>query len=141
MRSRLMWTALLTAAVLAAGSGDLRAGQPTGVKTPRKIKDVKPVYPARSLTAGDEGVVVIELRVDAFGLVTDAHVLWSKCPALNEPALKAVRGWQYERVLVNGEAAPYGITTEVPFRLPEKLKARGGQPGACRWVDPPKPIL
>ena len=140
MRARLAWATVVAAAVMLHGSVDLPAAQPTGAKAPRKIKDVKPVYPEQSLSAGDEGVVVVELKLGASGSVTDARVLWSKCPALNEPALKAVRGWVFEKVLVNGEESAFVVTTEVPFRLPERLKSRAGRPGACRWVDPPKPI-
>jgi periplasmic protein TonB len=128
-----------TAAVI-VGPWDSHAAQSDAVKTPRKIKDVKPVYPEKSVMAGDEGVVVVELKVDASGSVSDARVLWSKCSALNESALKATRGWQFDKVLVNGQARPFVITTQIPFRLPEDLQSRSGLPGACRWADPPKAI-
>jgi TonB family protein len=101
--------ALITVALSPNQPKDLRAMQRSAVKAPRKIKDVKPVYPAQSLLVGDEGVVVVELKVDIFGSVTDARVLWSKCPALNESALKAVRAWQFETVLVNGKATAFGV--------------------------------
>jgi TonB family protein len=140
MRTRVVW-ALVAAAVVIAPRWDSQAAQLANVKAPRKIKDVKPVYPEQSLAAGDEGVVIVELKVDASGTVTDARVLSSRCPALNESALKATRSWRYETVLVNGEAKPFTMTARVPFRLPEKLKSRAGRPGACRWVDPPKPIF
>lgn len=140
MRTRVVG-ALVAAAVVIASHWDVQAAQLSDVEAPRKIKDVKPVYPERSLAAGDEGVVVVALKVDASGTVTDAHVLSSRCPALNESALKATRSWRYEKVLVNGEAKPFTMTAQVPFRLPEKLKSRAGRAGACRWVDPPKPIF
>ena len=139
MRIHLSW--LLVAAIgVIPRPWDVQAAQLAAVKAPRKVKDVKPVYPEQSLSAGDEGVVLVELKLDAFGSVTDARVLWSKCSRLNESALKATRSWQFEQVLVNGEAQSFAVTVQVPFRLPEKLKSRAGRPGACRWVDPPKPI-
>ena len=140
MRSRLTGAAVIVVALLASGRSDLQAAQLSGVNAPRKTKDVKPVYPSPSLTAGDEGVVVLELKVEASGSVMGARVIWSKCPALNDAALKAVRAWQFEKVVVNGAAVAFDVTTEVPFRLPQKLKSRAGRPGACQWVDPPKPI-
>jgi TonB family protein len=140
MRARVVW-ALVAAAVVIAPRWVVQAGQLSDIKAPRKIKDVKPVYPEPSLAAGDEGVVIVELKVGTSGTVTDARVLGSRCPALNESALKAARGWQYEKVLVNGEAKPFTMTVQVPFRLPKKLKSRAGRPGACRWVDSPKPIF
>src|SRR5688572_6397047 len=130
MRTRVTWLLLAATAVMIDGASDLQAAQSATVKTPRKIKDVKPVYPETSLSAGDEGVVVVELRVDASGSVADARVIWSKCPALNESALTATRGWQFEKVRVNGEAKPFSVTVQVPFRLPDKLKSRVGLPGA-----------
>jgi TonB family protein len=130
--------------VAAAGIGmpwKLQAAQSATVSAPRKIKDVKPVYPEQSLAAGDEGAVIVEMEVDASGAVAAARVLWSKCPALNDSALKATRSWRFEQWRVNGEARPFTVTGYVPFRLPEKLKSRAGSPGACRWVDPPKPLF
>jgi TonB family protein len=127
-------------ALLAVGLTIQLTAQVAPVKSPRKVKDVRLVYPAESLSAGDEGVVVVELKVGASGSVTDARVIWSKCPALNESALTAVRAWRYEQVRVNGEASAFAVTAAVPFRLPEKLKSRAGRQGSCKWVEPPKPI-
>ena len=138
MQGRLRWVALVVAAASWGELADLSA-QLSGVNPPRKIRDVKPEYPTQSLSRGDEGAVIIELKVDPSGAVADARVLWSKCPPLNAPALKAVRGWQFEKLLVNGEATAFTVTTQVPFRLPTRLKSRADGPGACRWIDPPKP--
>jgi TonB family protein len=44
-----------------------------------------------SLSAGDEGWVIVELTVAPSGSVTDARVIGSKCSALNAAALTAVR--------------------------------------------------
>jgi len=139
MRAHLVWLLVAGTGVVSA-RGNVQAAQLSAVKAPRKIKDVKPVYPEQSLSAGDEGVVTVELKVDASGSVRDARVLGSTCSALNDSALTATRGWRFEKVLVDGEAKPFAVTAQVPFRLPEKLKSRAGRPGACRWVDPPKPI-
>ena len=101
MRRRLASVLIAATVVMAAPLGDLQAEQVGAVQGPRKIKDVKPVYPKQSLSAGDEGVVIVELKVDASGSVTEARVLRSKCPALNESALAATRKWQFERLLMN----------------------------------------
>jgi TonB family protein len=50
------------------------APQAAALKVPFKTKDVKPTYPAKSLSAGDEGVVTVELNVGPSGSVTDARV-------------------------------------------------------------------
>jgi TonB family protein len=128
-------------ALVATGlTGTCAEAQVAPVRPPRKVKDVKPVYPAESLSAGDEGWVIVDLTVAPSGSVTDARVIGSKCPALNEAALTAVRAWQFEPVRINGEASTFRVTATVPFRLPEKLKSRAARPGNCKWTEPPKPI-
>jgi len=139
MRIYLSW--LLVAAIsVILWPWDVQAAQSSAVKAPRKIKDVKPVYPEQSLLAGDEGVVLVELKVDTSGSVTDTRVLWSKCSRLNESALKATRSWQFEQVLVDGKARPFAVTAQVPFRLPEKLSRVPDALGRVDGLIRPKPI-
>lgn len=109
------------------------------VPTPRKVTDVKSVYPRESLQMGDEGSVLIQLSITASGTVGDARILWSGCQRLDAAALTAVRQWRYEQVRVNGNPVPFGMVTEVSFRLPTEFKPRVGRPGACIWKAAPKP--
>jgi len=109
------------------------------VTTPRKIKDVKPVYPSASLEAGDEGVVLLELRITPSGTVGQALILWSQCKRLEQAALTAARQWEYAPVPVNGKPVAFTIIADVPFRLPARFKERAGRTGACKWKDPPRP--
>jgi protein TonB len=119
----------------------IAAGQAVGpITAARKIKDVPPVYPPESLRAGDEGAVLFELRITPSGIVGEARILWSSCKRLERAALTAVRQWRYTPMLVNGEPAPFTVSTSVPFRLPARLKDRAGRAGACTWKEPPKPI-
>ena len=112
------------------------AGQ---VTVPRKIKDVKPVYPRESLEAGDEEVIILELNVTASGTVEEAHPLWSQCKRLEHAAITAARRWRYSLVHVDGKPVPFKIVANVPFRLPARFKERAGRVGACKWKEPPKP--
>jgi TonB family protein len=140
MRTRMARVAILAAVVVVGGLADFHPqAQVSAVKSPRKIKDVKPIYPAKSLLAGDEGAVVLELKIDGAGSVTDARVIWSKCPALNDSALRAARAWRYEILRINGQPTAFLVRAQVPFRLPQELKLRTGPSGGCKWVDPPKP--
>jgi hypothetical protein len=50
------------------------------VKTPTKTRDVKPVYPPIARAAGVQGVVILEILIDASGDVAEAHVLRSIPP-------------------------------------------------------------
>ena len=110
------------------------------MKPPRRIKDVKPVYAPESLAKGDEGAIVVEASISASGTVDTIQILWSGCERLEKSALAAVRQWRYEQVRVNGKPVPFKVTASVPFRLPQRFKARAGQAGACVWKEPPKPF-
>ena len=109
-------------------------------RNPRKIKDVRPVYPPESLRVGDEAAILLELNVNVSGMVQDARILWSGCQRLDRAALTAVQQWRYEEVLVNGKPTPFKVVANIPFRLPPQFKSRAGRPGACKWKEPPKPI-
>jgi protein TonB len=116
------------------------AAQSSGIKPPRKIHDVRPVYPQKSLQVGDEGWVLIEMSVAPSGNVSDVHVLGSSCAALNDAAVTAVRQWRFEPLVLNGTPTSHQVTATIPFRLPKKFKSRAGRPGACLWKDEPKPV-
>jgi TonB family protein len=92
----------------------LRAGG--DVPPPRKVHDVRPVYPPDALRARISGVVTIEARIGPTGEVDEARVV-SGVPMLDEPALAAVRQWRYEPTMVNGEPVPVIMTVDVTFSL------------------------
>jgi TonB family protein len=110
------------------------------VSGPRKVKDVKPIYPPESLEMGDEGVVIVELSIAASGQVSNSRILWSGCERLGKSAVAATREWRYERVRVNGKPMPFKVVAEVPFRLPTPRQAKPVRPDACGWTQPPRPI-
>ncbi len=81
------------------------------IRAPRKIRDVKPTYPAG---ASGGGVVIIEAVVAQDGTVQNAQVLRS-VPGLDEAALAAVREWRYTPTLLNGVAVEVVVTVTVNF--------------------------
>jgi TonB family protein len=86
------------------------------VKTPTKIRDVRPVYPEEAKDAGVSGVVVLEVLLDTQGNVRSARVLRS-IPMLEEAALSAVKQWAFTPVVVDGMAVPAVMTVTVNFTL------------------------
>jgi TonB family protein len=84
------------------------------IKTPTKVHDVRPVYPAIALAANVTGVVIIEARIGTDGGVEDARVLRS-IPLLDEAALDAVKQWKFTPTLLNGAAVPVIMTMTVNF--------------------------
>ena len=86
------------------------------IKEPKKIKDVKPVYPQIAQTAKVQGIVIIEATIGKDGSVKDAKVLRS-VPLLDQAALDAVRQWKFTPTLLNGEPVEVVMTVTVNFTL------------------------
>lgn len=83
---------------------------------PKLIKEVSPVFPEIARTARVEGVVILEAKVDKDGRVKEAGVLRS-IPLLDQAAIDAVKQWEYEPFLVNGEPRAFIVTVTVRFKL------------------------
>ena len=86
------------------------------IKTPTKVKDIKPVYPPIAQSARVQGVVIIEATIGADGSVQNARVLRS-IPLLDQAALDAVKQWQFTPTLLNGVPVPVIMTVTVQFTL------------------------
>ena len=95
-------------------SGAYRVGG--AMQPPKKLKDVPPLYPALAREARVQGTVVMEVRIDERGAVSDVQTLRS-IPLLDAAAIDAVRQWQYEPTLLNGVAVPMLMTVTVNFSL------------------------
>ena len=96
-------------------------GQPVrvggAIKVPRKLVDVRPVYPAAAQANGLEGVVILEATIGADGATHDIKVLRALEPDLNDAATDAVKGWKFTPTLLNNVAVPVIMTVNVQFRL------------------------
>ena len=88
----------------------------SGLRPPTKVKDVRPVYPPDAMDAKIQGVVIMDIRIDEGGRVTDAEVLRS-IPALDQAAIDAVRQWEFMPTLLNGVPTPVLVTVTVQFTL------------------------
>ena len=86
------------------------------IKEPKKIKDVKPVYPEAAKAAGVQGIVIIEIMIGTDGAVNEAKVLRS-VPELDRAAVDAVMQWKYTPTLLNGEPVKVIMTVTVTFSL------------------------
>jgi protein TonB len=102
------------AAQLPAQTGPFRVGD--GVDRPRKIKDVKPLYPVPAMSARVGGNVLIEATIGADGKVHDARVLKS-IALLDKAALDAVRQWEFEPSRRSGVAVAVTMVIIVTFAL------------------------
>ena len=116
-----------------AGGKDEPAGVPGGVKVgepgkppPKKIVDVKPIYPEDAKREGIEGTVILEATIEETGLVSGVKILRS-VPKLDQAAIDAVKQWQFEP-----QTVPKVMTMTVRFAL-------DGKPAKLQFPAPPYP--
>jgi protein TonB len=95
-----------------ASTGPIRVGG--SIQEPRKIKDVKPLFPPEADKAGAEGIVVIDAVIGQDGSVNSARVIQG-VPLLNDAALTAVRQWQFTPTRLNGRPIDVLATVTVRF--------------------------
>lgn len=88
------------------------------IKPPRKLVDVRPIYPQAMRDAGLEGVVSLTALIDVAGRVSSVRVIGSPAhPDLGRAAAEAVRQWQFSPTLLNGEAVEVLMNVQVAFKL------------------------
>jgi protein TonB len=86
------------------------------VREPKKISDVRPVYPAIAQAAKVEGMVILEAVINQRGTVERVRVLRS-VPLLDAAAVEAVRNWRYTPTLLNGTPVSVLMTITLHFTL------------------------
>ena len=86
------------------------------IKEPRKIIDVKPIYPPTAMASGVTGIVILEAVIGQDGGVIDARVLRGE-PLLNQAALDAVTQWRFTPTTLNGAPVDVIMTVTVNFSL------------------------
>jgi TonB family protein len=102
------------------------------IKPPIQTKRVTPPYPSEAQAAGVQGIVIMEVTIDADGKVTDVRVLRS-IPLLDQAAIDAVRQFEYTPTIVNGVAVPVLMTVTVNFTLtPPAAQRQGGPPSTAK---------
>lgn len=104
------------AAPPAAGPRQVRVGG--NVRAPRKIRDVRPTYPASMREAGLSGVVPLEAVIGTDGGVSVVRVLSAQVhPDLAIAAADAVRQWRFTPTLLNGQPVEVVMSVSVQFDL------------------------
>ena len=125
--------------------GALRVGG--AIRTPVKVKDVRPVYPPEAQAARVTGVVILEARIGEDGAVEDARVLRS-IPMLDQAAVDAVMQWRFRPTLLNGKPTAVIMTVTVNFTMQVAARERrmevapegggtGNAPDAANRQDAP----
>ena len=79
---------------------------------------VAPIYPARALTYGIEGYVIVQFDISAEGQVLNVVIIESTDSVFDSAAIKAAERFKFKPRVVNGLAlASYGIQNMFRFRL------------------------
>lgn len=87
------------------------------VSPPEQLAYASAEYPLDAMSAGIEGAVILEVKIDEGGLVTSVKVL-NSIPMLDAAAVKTAQQWRFTPTLVDGRAVPAKMTAGVRFRLP-----------------------
>jgi len=88
------------------------------IKPPRKLVDVRPIYPQAMRDAGIDGTVSLSALIDADGKVTSVRVTGSQAhPELAKAAVEAVKQWQFSPTLLNGDSVEVLMNVSVAFNL------------------------
>jgi TonB family protein len=98
----------------------------TDVPPPKRTKLVLPEYPIEAQEKGLHGIVILEVLIDTEGRVAEAKVIRS-IPPFDEPALAAVKKWEYEVTRVGGAPVRVLLTVPITFalRVPEVSRQEG----------------
>jgi TonB family protein len=87
-----------------------------GIKPPKLIKEVKPIYPEEARKAGVAGTVIIEATTDVYGRVINTKILRS-IPELDQAAMDAVKQWIYEPKIIDEKPRGVIFIVTIIFRL------------------------
>ena len=88
------------------------------IRAPRKVLDVRPVYPASMREAGLTAVVPLEAMIGPDGTVTSVRVVSAQMhPDFAIAAVDAVRQWKFQPTLLNGVAVEVVMTVTIRFDL------------------------
>lgn len=98
------------------GPAPVRVGG--NIRVPRKLVDVRPVYPDSMRAAGREGVVTLDAIIGEDGSVTSVRVVGGDVhPDLAVAAADAVRQWRFSPTLLNGRPIEVVMAVKVSFSL------------------------
>ena len=94
-----------------------QAGTGGHIRPPRKLRDVRPVYPVSMSSPGIEGTVTLDARIGTDGLVEEVKVVSAPHADLGNAAADAVRDWVFDETLLNCVPVSVPMKVTVNFTL------------------------
>lgn len=98
----------------AGAAGDVPIGG--NVRPPRRIRDVKPQYPASLRGTGTEGTVVLDAQIGLDGFLKDVRVHEPANREFANALVTAVNQWQWDSTLLNCVPTEVAITVTGRFQ-------------------------
>jgi TonB family protein len=94
------------------------AAQPNsgGIKPPKKVRDVKPMYPGSLKGSGLEGKVNLKATIGLDGAVTTIETVDATNPDFDMAAQEAVRQWRFTPTLLNCVPVEVTMNVAIAFR-------------------------
>lgn len=109
-------TAARPASAAPSSSPGKRLGVGGNIRVPRKLVDVKPIYPESMRESGQEALVSLEAVIGTDGTVASVSVISAQIhPDFANAAMEAVRQWRFSPTLLNGVAIEVSMRVSVVF--------------------------
>jgi TonB family protein len=90
--------------------------EPTEIlEAPKPVRKVLAAYPEKLRQGGVKGVVKLRVSIDQKGIVQNVRVLKSLHPYLDYTAVRALRQWEFEPVLLNERPVPVSFMVAINF--------------------------
>jgi TonB family protein len=112
-----MKNSVLAAVVLSLAGVVSVWGQDPIFANPHPIFSPIPDYPLAAKSAGVQGIVAVQVHIDASGAVSDAKVVSGPAP-LQDSALQTAKLWKFEPTIIAGKATPVISTINLTFGTP-----------------------
>jgi TonB family protein len=87
------------------------------VMAPRKLVDVKPIYPQSYAATGGTGTVVINARILTDGTAGDLKPQPGSDAVLSAAAMDAIRRWRFSPTHLDGVPVPVDMIVTVRFEI------------------------
>src|SRR5262245_62171361 len=101
------------------GVGDCADTSSAGgnIRQPRKLKDVRPIYPEALSLAQTGGDVVLDAVIGVDGAIRDVRVAKSTNPGFEQAAIDAVRQWEFDTTLLNCQPIEVNMRVNIGFKI------------------------
>ena len=100
------------------GNGIWVEQEEVDLSAPVAVRKVDPQYSPAAVRDRVEGTVLLAAYILRDGTVSNIQVLNGLDPRLDESAMEALTGWEFQPATKNGIPVDLEVLIQIPFRLP-----------------------